>query len=260
MKTRLVALVLLVVLPIVSVGEEAGVVRTNDVVFALLKPMLARRSYDPTNGLVSGGPRSITSQSVFFSPRRGLSADELKGCFDWYLANLTNSLRGTVVRSNPMAVAAIEQCRAMSYTNAIPALTQFVEGVGDPAQALALELLLEWKDLDSSTLTQVDRFLGDSSAAHFRDKIRLFEKFSHKVRESRDSYLFNDAVDVLYRNRASKYGSVIVDRTLVETKDGYSSSLVRYETACRVLANGGIGPSSVEYFSGVTNVLHALER
>ena len=100
MKTRLVALVLLVVLPIVSVGEEAGVVRTNDVVLALLKPMLARRSYDPTNGLVSGGPRSITSQSVFFSPRRGLSADELKGCFDWYLANLTNSVRGTVVRSN----------------------------------------------------------------------------------------------------------------------------------------------------------------
>ena len=100
MKTSLVALVLLVVLPIVSVGEEAGVVRTNDVVLALLKPMLARRSYDPTNGLVSGGPRSITSQSVFFSPRRGLSADELKGCFDWYLANLTNSVRGTVVRSN----------------------------------------------------------------------------------------------------------------------------------------------------------------
>ena len=108
-------------------------VHANDVVLALLKPMLARRSYDPTNGLVSGGPRSITSQSVFFSPRRGLSADELKGCFDWYLANLTNSVRGTVVRSNPMAVAAIEQCRAMSYTNAIPALTQFVEGVGDPA-------------------------------------------------------------------------------------------------------------------------------
>ena len=81
-------------------------VHANDVVLALLKPMLARRSYDPTNGLVSGGPRSITSQSVFFSPRRGLSADELKGCFDWYLANLTNSVRGTVVRSNPMAVAA----------------------------------------------------------------------------------------------------------------------------------------------------------
>ena len=65
MKTRLVALVLLVVLPIVSVGEEAGVVRTNDVVLALLKPMLARRSYDPTNGLVSGGPRSIRPEGGY---------------------------------------------------------------------------------------------------------------------------------------------------------------------------------------------------
>ena len=56
MKTRLVALVLLVVLPIVSVGEEAGVVRTNDVVLALLNPMLARRS----NGSVGRiGPSSV---------------------------------------------------------------------------------------------------------------------------------------------------------------------------------------------------------
>ena len=82
------------------IGIRLASLVTNDVVLALLNPMLARRSYDPTNGLVSGGPRSITSQSVFFSPRRGLSADELKGCFDWYLANLTNSVRGTVVRSN----------------------------------------------------------------------------------------------------------------------------------------------------------------
>ena len=56
MKTRLVALVLLVVLPIVSVGEEAEVVRTNDVVLALLNPMLAQRS----NGSVGRiGPSSV---------------------------------------------------------------------------------------------------------------------------------------------------------------------------------------------------------
>lgn len=51
MKTRLVVLVLLAALPIVSVGEEAGVVRTNDVVLALLKPMRVEYFSGVTNVL-----------------------------------------------------------------------------------------------------------------------------------------------------------------------------------------------------------------
>lgn len=257
---RMFFVAVLVLFSSVALGTELSSGETNSVVAALLKPRLARWSYDPTNGRITGGGRSVSSQVEFFSERQGLSSEDLRACFDWYLLNLTNTVRKTGIRANPMAIAAIDQCRAMSYTNAIPALTQFVDGNPDPAQVSALLLLLEWNELDGALVARIERYLNEESGIHFRDRELLMKALSCKLLNSPTSDWLQDGINILYAHRTSKSAALTTDRTLVDLRPGYSNSVERYEAACLVLSTPGVSNVLHEYFFSVSNQLESVLR
>lgn len=244
--------------------------RTNKLIRAMLQGSLVRPHYDGLTQTVSTGPGLKASQRDFFSGDEDWTAEEKRSVFDWYLTNLAVTARSygmtrerTLVE-NPLACAAVAQCEAMGYTNAIPSLYEIARGCSDPSRIAAIGLLLKWDEFDGSVVSLVDAVTtncvrysdGERNAVYrmFCDNLlRFCNGAGVQAGSARDA-----GESLMFERRRDPLGAVAIDKMLMSCRQGYSNSLERYETACAVLTNENARSNCIRYFISITNAISGL--
>lgn len=246
----------------VSCAYAHSETQTNALIQSMLRQSLIRPNFDTRTQSFKTMPRMASSQAEFFTQEDGWSEDEKRSVFDWYLSHLSTTaipcgmVSGRLWADNPLAVAAIAQCEAMSYTNALPMIIQNVTNSFDSSRSLSIRLALEWSTLNDSLAELVCGIVTNEQKYTRGERNLTYRVFCDKI-ISRYSDLdaAESAADAIYGQRSDPIGAVALDRMLIAVKPGYSNSADRCACALSVLANENSSASCVRYFEMVTNTI-----
>ena len=196
-----------------------------------------------------------------------MDRSEKRGAFDWYLLHLGTTAMtagGSAAQGggarNPIAVAALEQCAAMSYTNALPALEDYAAGNEIPARKEAMELVFRWHALDD-WLVEFARDVVTNDAKYSDAERNLAgRRLCDVLRASSsdggtNSAPWNTGVRIMYENRTNRACAVAVDGLLVACVPDYERSADRLEAARILLADTNTWSNCRSYFIDVTNAV-----
>ena len=238
---------------------------TNALIRKMLGPLLvkARLSGDRIVRM----PRSISSQAEFFAGDGQWAEEEKRVVFDWYLNNLnftaSKALSGTPFddgRRNALAEAAIRQCAAMSYTNALPAVEAYAVGDDMPARMESMELVFMWHGLDEWLVTFANGVVTNSAKYSERERNLAGRKFCGRLISSlqegaTNSPTWNAGVQAMYANRTNIACAVAIDAMLVGCMPGYAASSDRRLCADLIAANTNAWENCRTYFEKVVNTM-----
>lgn len=265
--------VILTLLFCMSISAEALPVmahtyeQTNALIRAMLRSSLVRPNFDTATQSFMTFPRNVHSQEDFFGSETEWSAEDKKAAFDWYLRNLhlTAATHGMIsgrrLIDNPIACAAIGQCEAMAYTNALPALIEHIGKDFDPSRVAAIRFVVEWSRIDEALTAIVESVVTNDQHYTALERNATYLHFCKKINgmtnvlEQAESQAFTYGVDAMYAKRCDPLGAVSIDKMLVNQRSGYSNSLDRYTSAISVLTNEISSAGCVYYFMDVTNQL-----
>ena len=236
---------------------------TNDIVRTMLSPLLVRTSV--VGDRIVRKPMTISTQDAFFAEGDGWTSSEKRGAFDWYLRHLGSSARcsmqtGASATVNPLAKAALRQCAAMSYTNALSSISEYASGDERPARQEAIGLAVEWHDMDEWMAEFVHSIATNDLKYAVEERNFACRKFCEKLCEEignggTNSNAWIAGVQSMYDVRTNSVSAVAIDGMLISCVPGYAVSSNRLACAIAVLADTNAWPNCISYFAGVTNQL-----
>ena len=234
---------------------------TNAVLNKMLQPLMVRVRVEPDTNRILARPQAISSQEDFFRARYGWTQDELRGAFDWYLGHLQSTANSHCGQSeNPLALAAIAQCRAMDYTNAVPLLKNHILGSFDPSREYAIAAIINWCWLDGDSSCFLENVFTNHVHYTMKERNKAYRCMASKILEFQpssqaESNSVTAHVMTFYRNREDPAGAVTIDNILSRKLQGYEISSNRFETACSVLLSTNLWSGARTYLINVTNAL-----
>lgn len=241
--------------------------QTNELIHSMLRRSLLRPNFDAQTQVFKTMPSITSSQTEFFAPWDGWTEEEKRSVFDWYLSHLSTTAisRGMVAgrywADNPMAGAAIAQCEAMAYTNALPALLENVTNSFDSSRCSSIRLALKWSPLDGSLAGLVCGIVTNEQKYTREERNLAYRAYCDKIIEqTSDLDAVKSCADAIFVCRDDPIGAVALDKMLVVVKPGYSNSEERCACALSVLANENSSASCLRYFEAVTNTIGSVSR
>lgn len=192
----------------------------------------------------------------------GWTLDEKKAAFDWYLGTLgTNDCVAMSGWDKGLVHAALVQCQSLHHTNCVPAMTALVLNPRGIYRQRALDLVLEFGDVDTSLTSFVETVMTNSqtytlmerstASCHYADRLMNFSATNAVQITARDN-----AVRMIYRNRMGEPAATeIVDRLFKKYIGGYETSSNRLAFAVNAIAYPDCDPDDESYFTSVTNQL-----
>lgn len=264
-----VSIVYAIMLLSVSVGFAPRVFahsseQTNALICAMLRRSLIRPNIDAQTGVLKSYPTFVTSQQEFFASDDEWSEDERRAVFDWYLENLSTTshtrgvIAGRMLVDNPIACAAIAQCEAMAYTNALPVLVENISKGADQSRMATMRVVFKWSPLNS-LVELVGGIVTNEVEYSMYERNLTYCQFCARLKEFATGQngdvdpIVDDAVRLMYSRRNDPAGAVAIDKTLVALRPGYSNSVDRYSCAISLLTDERIPVECKYYFGNVTN-------
>ena len=249
-----------------SVGHTCS--ETNSLIRSMLSPLLVCTRLQGDKVITR--PHAVTLQSDFFAGDASWTTAEKREVFDWYLNNLSftdsKALSGTPFddgRRNAIAAAAIEQCAAMSYTNALPAVEAYAVGDDMPARKESMELVFMWHGLDEWLVSFANGVITNSAKYSDSERNLAGRRFCDRLKLSFQEGMTNSpawsvGVQAMYENRTSIACAVAIDSMLVDCIPEYGTSTNRLACANAIVANTNAWENCRAYFENVTNTINEL--
>ena len=264
MKTivRIAVIMLVVAVSLPSAGRTCA--ETNNLIRSMLSPLLVCTRLQGDR--IVSRPHAVALQSDFFAGDRNWTTAEKREVFDWYLNNLSftasNALSGTPFDDggqNAIAEAAIRQCAAMSYTNALPAIEAYAVGNDMPARKESIELAFMWHGLDEWLVSFASGAITNSAKYSDSERNLVGRKFCGKLKSSfqegmTNSPAWNVGVQAMYGERCNIACAVAIDSMLVDCMPGYAASTDRLYCANSLAANTNVWENCRLYFEKVVDV------
>lgn len=197
----------------------------------------------------------------------GWTLAEKKAAFDWYLSTLgTNDCTALRGEKRHYVRIAVDQCRALNYTEAVPSLKALALNPKGTCRREAMELVIKFSPIGDATTAFVETIMTNSASynfreqgtasAHYADRLLFFTATNAAQLAERDA-----AVRMLYRNRLLESGTdAIIDEVFLKYLDGYGASSNRLEYAINSFSFPTCTEIFGEYFISVTNQLLSLGR
>ena len=192
----------------------------------------------------------------------GWTLDEKKVAFDWYLATLgTNDCVAMSDWDRNIVHAALVQCKSLHHTNCASAMKALVLNPRGIYKQRAIELAIEFCDLDAGLTSFAETVMTNSQAytlmerstasCHYADRLMTFSATNAVQVTARDN-----AVRMFYRNRMGEpVATEIVDRLFEKYIGGYETSSNRLTFAVNAIAFPDCDLDDKSYFTSVTNQL-----
>ena len=260
---RITVVISTVAMSLTSAGHTCS--ETNSLIRSMLSPLLVCTRLQGDR--IVSRPHAVALQSDFFAGDASWTSAEKHEVFDWYLNNLgftaSKALLGTRYddgRRNALAEAAIRQCAAMSYTNALPAVEAYAVGDDMPARMESMELVFMWHGLDEWLLSFANEVIGNSIKYSERERNMAGRKFCDILKTSyqagmTNSPAWNAGVQAMYANRTNIASAVAVDAMLVDCVPGYAASSDRHLCANLIVADTNAWENCRAYFENVINTM-----
>lgn len=261
--SRITVAMSVIVMSLTSVGHTCA--ETNNLIRSMLSPLLVCTRLQGDR--IVSRPHAVALQSDFFAGDASWTSAEKQEVFDWYLNNLgftaSKALLGTRYddgRRNALAEAAIRQCAAMSYTNALPAVEAYAVGNDKPARMESMELVFMWHGLDEWLSSFATEVVSNSTKYSERERNMAGRKFCDILKTSYHAGMTNSpawsaGVQGMYANRTNIACAVAVDAMLVDCVSGYAASTNRLLCANLIVANTNAWENCREYFENVVNTM-----
>ena len=246
-----------------SLGHTCS--ETNHLIKSMLSPLLVCTRLQGDR--IATRPHAVALQSDFFAGDASWTAAEKREVFDWYLNNLSftasNTLSGTPFDDgcrNTIAEAAIVQCAAMSYTNALPAVEAYAVGNDIPARKETIELVLIWHGLDEWLVSFANGVITNSAKYSDSERNLAGRRFCDRLKLSFQEGMTNSpawsvGVQAMYENRTSIACAVAIDFLLVDCIPEYGTSTNRLACANAIVANTNAWENCRSYFENVISTM-----
>ncbi len=197
----------------------------------------------------------------------GWTVEGRRAAFDWYLETMcTNDCQALEGVDWALFQVALDQCRVLSYTNAVGSLKALVRNPRGTDKDFAIKQVIALSPIDDSLTLFIENVftnrityaLADRGVAGgmFADKVRLFQPATNEQRARKDR-----AVKMFYRHRLGDVAGVeCMDDLFVSYFTGYEWSSNRLEFANSVLQHSACDEHDRDYFCPITNLLlHAAQ-
>ena len=263
---RITVAISAIAVSLTSVGHTCS--ETNSLIRSMLSPHLVCMRLQGDR--VVSRPHAVALQSDFFAGDASWTSAEKREVFDWYLNNLSftasKALSGTPFddgRRNALAEAAIRQCAAMSYTNALPAVEAYAVGDDMPARKESMELVFMWHGLDEWLVSFANGVVTNLTKYSDSERNLVGRKFCGELKSSfqegmTNSPAWNAGVQAMYENRTSIACAVAIDSMLVDCIPEYGTSTNRLACANAIVASTNAWENCRAYFENVTNAINEL--
>ena len=260
---RITVVISTVAVSLTSIGHTCA--ETNSLIRSMLSPLLVCTRLQGDR--IVSRPHAVALQSDFFAGDASWTSAEKQEVFDWYLNNLgftaSKALLGTRYddgRRNALAEAAIRQCAAMSYTNALPAVEAYAVGNDKPARMESMELVFMWHGLDEWLSSFAIEVVSNSTKYSERERNMAGRTFCDILKTSyqagmTNSPAWNAGVQAMYANRTNIASAVAVDAMLVDCVPGYAASSDRHLCANLIVADTNAWGNCRAYFENVINTM-----
>lgn len=260
---RITVVISSIAVSLTSIGHTCS--ETNSLIRSMLSPLLICTRLQGDR--IVSRPHAVALQSDFFAGDASWTAAEKQAVFDWYLNNLSftasKALSGTRYddgRRNALAEAAIRQCAAMSYTNALPAVEAYAVGDDMPARKESMELVFMWHGLDewlvSFATGIITNFTKYSDSERNLAGRKLCDMLKSLFQEGMtNSPSWSSGVQAMYENRTNIACAVSIDTMLVDCLSEYETSTNRLVCASAIASNTNAWGNCRAYFEDVINAM-----
>ena len=242
-----------------SAEEKGAFVRTELLRIVEKAPSDNDNDGDPFDGYQDIEPEVWRN---FFGPQiyRGWGSDERTEAFEWYLNEVcTNVARRVTGEELAMFRVALEHCKDVSYTNAVPSLKRLVLNPLGVEKNVAIQVLVDCSSPSDALTDFIENIMTNKAAYRREERGAACRSYAAKLRvsevqNSEQNRIRRRATMMFYRNRmVDAAGAYDMDNLFQNLYPGYAYSSNRVEYINFVLTHPLMRTSA--YFTSVTNQL-----
>lgn len=161
------------------------------------------------------------------------------------------------------ANAAIQHCRDIFYTNAIPALIGMTANstCSSSEREMAIGAVIDLSTVSDQTTSFVESIVTNNMAYSVKEKCRAIYSYANQVENAAQSPEVRRATQMFVRHRhMNRWIMVNCDSVISAHVEGYASSSNRLKYANWALTNEPLPMSVRKYFVNVTNELLSVDQ